>query len=123
MTDKKFKPFNLEAAKAGAPVITRDGEPVRLICFDAKNPNYPVVALCVSDDIEVPEAFTVHGCYHASCDTSTCDLFMAPVKKNAYLNIYPRPFSSHLYLHPTREIADQQSAPGRITCVHVEWEE
>ena len=26
--------FNLEAAKAGAPLITRDGHKLRIICFD-----------------------------------------------------------------------------------------
>ena len=35
--EKKLKPFDLEAAKAGAKVITRDGRPVRIICFDRKN--------------------------------------------------------------------------------------
>lgn len=29
-----MKPFNLEEAKAGKPVCTRDGRPVRILCFD-----------------------------------------------------------------------------------------
>ena len=29
-----LKPFNLEAAKAGKPVCTRDGRKVRILCFD-----------------------------------------------------------------------------------------
>lgn len=40
-----MKPFNLEEAKAGKPVCTRDGYDARILCFDAKNPYYPVVAL------------------------------------------------------------------------------
>lgn len=31
-----MKPFDLEAAKAGAPVCTRSGKPVRIICWDMK---------------------------------------------------------------------------------------
>lgn len=31
---KNLKEFNLEAAKAGKPVCTRDGRPARIICFD-----------------------------------------------------------------------------------------
>ena len=38
MEDKtlNLKPFNLEAAKQGKPVCTRDGRKARIICFDAK---------------------------------------------------------------------------------------
>lgn len=46
MGEKKLnlKPFDLEAAKAGKPVCTRDGRKARIICFDAKC-NKPIVAL------------------------------------------------------------------------------
>lgn len=46
MEEKKLnlKPFDLEAAKAGKPVCTRDGRKARIICFDAKC-NKPIVAL------------------------------------------------------------------------------
>lgn len=33
---KKLKPFDLEASKAGAPVMTRDGRPVRILAFDVE---------------------------------------------------------------------------------------
>ena len=38
MEEKKLnlKEFDLEAAKAGKPVCTRDGRKARIICFDAK---------------------------------------------------------------------------------------
>lgn len=41
---QKMKPFDLEAAKAGKPVCTRDGRKARIICFD-RNWEYPIVAL------------------------------------------------------------------------------
>lgn len=41
---QKMKPFDLEAAKAGKPVCTRDGRKARIICFDAKCIK-PIVAL------------------------------------------------------------------------------
>ena len=46
MKEKKLnlRPFDLEAAKAGKPVCTRDGRKARIICFDAKC-NKPIVAL------------------------------------------------------------------------------
>lgn len=43
---QKMKPFDLEAAKAGKPVCTRDGIKARIICFDVINKsNYPIIAL------------------------------------------------------------------------------
>lgn len=41
---KNLKPFDLEAAKAGKPVCTRDGRPARIICFDRVD-EYPILAL------------------------------------------------------------------------------
>ena len=34
---KNLKPFDLQAAKSGKPVCTRDGRKVRIICFDSKS--------------------------------------------------------------------------------------
>lgn len=51
MEEKKLslKPFDLEAAKAGKPVCTRDGRKVRIISFDRKflfkGVSYPIIAL------------------------------------------------------------------------------
>ena len=41
---KKVKPFDLQKAKAGKPVCTRDGRKARIICFDAKG-TFPIIAL------------------------------------------------------------------------------
>ena len=44
-----LKPFDLEAAKAGKPVCTRDGRKARIISFDRKflfkGVSYPIIAL------------------------------------------------------------------------------
>ena len=40
----KTKPFNIEEAKAGAKVVTRDGRNVRILCFDCKAGNEPIIA-------------------------------------------------------------------------------
>ena len=57
-----MKPFNLELAKQGHPVVTRKGQPVRIICFDRKGVQ-PIVALIEVDtktyacsDPRVPKA-------------------------------------------------------------------
>lgn len=54
---KKSKPFNLEQAKAGKPVYTRDGRKARIICFDAKTlGDYPIIALVENADNSIYEA-------------------------------------------------------------------
>ena len=67
--------FNLELAKAGHPVCTRDGKPVRIVCFDAKG-DYPIVALVYNTDEEFARTFTNEGLYCIG-ETSDYDLIMA----------------------------------------------
>ena len=42
---KHLKPFNLEEAKAGKPICTRDGRKARIICYDKKGDSDPIIAL------------------------------------------------------------------------------
>lgn len=53
MKKKVLKPFDLEKAKAGAEVCTRDGRKARIICFDAvRYDNFPLVTLILSNGEE-----------------------------------------------------------------------
>lgn len=82
-----MKPFNLKDAKAGKPVVTRDGRPARIICWDRKKKDYPIIALIgVEEDIA---SFTADGRY-ISCEQDPNDLFMASEKKEGWMNIYKR---------------------------------
>ena len=55
-----MKTFDLEKAKAGAFVCTREGFRARIVCFDADNDRFPIVALLKSDNgKEYPVSFTV----------------------------------------------------------------
>lgn len=40
-----MKKFDLEAAKRGAAVCTRDGKQARIVCLDADNPLFLIIAL------------------------------------------------------------------------------
>ena len=42
-----MRTFNLELAKAGEPVVTSNGKPVRIICFDHKTKDHggPIIGL------------------------------------------------------------------------------
>lgn len=74
-------PFDLEAAKRGEPVITRDGRPARIVCFDMNGTEGNIVALITDDDGN--ESESVHyddGVWLPGSETN-CDLFMAPKPK------------------------------------------
>lgn len=70
-----MKPFNLEAAKAGKPVVTRDGNPARIICFDA-NRRFPLIALVASPQVEGIYTYTEGGRYSSGGRDSSYDLWM-----------------------------------------------
>ena len=89
-SDKKdskltLKEFDLEAAKAGKPVCTRDGRKARIICFDLKNNVCPIVAVVEENNMEVLYYYDTKGlnCYKRS----EIDLMMLPEKKEGWVNI------------------------------------
>ena len=91
-----MKPFNLEEAKAGKPLITRDGraafitarvpeaeERSRLVVFVAGNSS--------------PTFYSDGGVYTggwAGTGTAAADLFMAPVKRVVWVVAAKRPFAT-----------------------------
>ena len=81
-----MKPFDLEAAKAGAPLVTRDGRPAKFIAHVAEA--QPSQRLVVLIDGGVYTKFE-SGKYAASpAHVSDNDLFMAPVKRTVWVNVY-----------------------------------
>lgn len=69
-----MKPFDLEAAKRGAAVCTRDGSCVRIVCTDCRGED-PIVALVDYETGEDVSTYNSRGRYHGSAD-SDLDLFM-----------------------------------------------
>ena len=83
-----MKPFNLEAAKAGAPVCTRDGRAVRFLCFDRENDRYPIVGLIrnLSNSYEDVVCWSTKGHY--------VDLLMASIKREGWIRVYKHKVSN-----------------------------
>lgn len=73
-----MKPFNLEEAKAGKPVCTRDGRRVEIISFENPSDNYPILAKVFfgRDDYE-EFTFTESGTFFVADKESEADLMMA----------------------------------------------
>lgn len=65
MKKKIQKPFDAEAAKGGAKVETRDGDSVRILCYDRKSNNnhinFPIIALTNHNGMETCFSYTSEG--------------------------------------------------------------
>jgi hypothetical protein len=83
---KTLKPFNLEAAKAGEPIQTRDGRKARFLAHVPEAlPEYRVIILV--DGESRSDEFLESGRYNAS-ETRSNDLFMAPKTRTVFVNVY-----------------------------------
>lgn len=140
MEEKKLnlKEFDLEAAKAGKPVCTRDGRKARIICFDAKRKDGKnIMALIPSKEypgFEDLVAYPNNGNYHGGHENDG-DLMMLPEKKEGWVNIYnrnrPRTSSENCYImtgvsvFETKEGAISYIDKDKeyIDTVKIEWEE
>lgn len=120
--------FNLNEAKNGAPICTRDGKPARIICWDKKG-NSPIVALIPHEEVAVEkiETYTTEGKWSTSY-SSSLDLMMASTKHEGWVNIYRRKdgtINMGSY-HKTEEEAKDVLTHcdyNYITTIHIEWEE
>lgn len=71
---KKLLKFDIEKAKAGAKVETREGRPVRIVCYDKKPKHNPILALVNHNGIEVPTLYHTNGHYYPIDVSSQRDL-------------------------------------------------
>ena len=118
-----MKEFNLELAKSGHHVQTRDGRPARIICYDRKEKDYPIVALIEHNDgTETTVHYTIDGKFFID-GVDEYDLVMAPVKREGWINIY-KDNSSGNKIYDTKEEATKYSnISGYLTTIKIEWEE
>ena len=127
-----MKPFNIELAKQGNPVCTRDGRMARIICFDRKfyhdGYNYLIVAMVNDNDNELIHAYTQDGLLVGN-KKGDLDLMMLPEKKEEWLNVYHGLKKSEYVcsdiVFNTKEKAIQytQNEEDYITTVKISWEE
>ena len=112
-----LKKFDLEAAKAGKPVCTRDGRKARIICFD-RNWEYPIVALieCENDE-EMISACDKDG--KARIYETQADLMMLPEKKEGWIIIH----KEAIYDKETAEKIARETTANVIRIQKIEWEE
>ena len=125
-----LKPFDLNLAKAGKPVCTRDGMPVRIICFDAKGMHQPIVALVTQDNgVEYIETYYSNGRFNDDINSqSGGDLMMLPEKKERWINIYRNEkgeyWSEQIIFSTKKEATDFVHDHAQyVTTIKITWEE
>ena len=117
-----MKPFNLEEAKAGKPVVTRTGKPVRFLCFDAKGLE-PIVALIELDTTSHAIQYNESGIFWDGKESDQ-DLFMkSEIKEGWVIALKNSKLSSSIY--NTKEEAEfcSQRYPSFVAVAKIEWEE
>lgn len=119
-----MKPFDFVDAKNGAPVCTRGGLKVKILKFDLKNCNYPVVALItLKDGSECIKTYTTDGKFSVSGKDDNTDLMMAP-KHKGWINVYSliTPCVG-CNIYSTKEAAVADATFGLVDTICIEWEE
>ena len=111
-----LKPFDIQKAKEGKPVCTRDGRKARIIAFDKKGFR-AIVGLVDDGDKETLMLYDEAG--RSIGDVSEFDLMMLPEKKEGWVNVYKE------RCHESKEEAISCRACDMecIDTIRVEWEE
>ena len=122
-----MKPFNLKEhlEHPDWKVVTREGEPVRILCTDLDDDDYPVAAATKNWHVD---KYTADGLFQAGKETKY-DLFFASEKHEGWVIISKLPFTDTFEIFPeifaTKEEAVRvwEDNP-RIKCsiIKIEWE-
>lgn len=123
-----MKQFNLEEylKNPDRHIVTRKGIDAKIICTDGSNKTYPIFALIQNEEGKDVLSYTNEG-MNTEGYKSSFDLFFAPEKKSAWINLYKMNsiISPGPRVYDTKE--DAESAAGDksyyISTIKIEWEE
>lgn len=117
-----MKPFDLEKALAGAPVVTRDGREVTsIVLMDAVKEKLPLIVVVGG----LVEQVSKCGKWHRDVSVHGGDLFMATVKREGWVNVYADSIGMEKIsrIWPTENEAVDAKNGNCIATVKIEWEE
>ena len=130
-----LKPFDIQKAREGKPVCTRDGRKARIIYFDRKfiyeGQNYCIVALINDGPYnETVYSYTEDGLCNPN-KIHNSDLMMLPEKKEGWVNVYRDCDGANITkddnIYSSREaaIASAHVIDGNnyVTTTIIRWEE
>ena len=127
-----MRQFNLEEAKAGKPVCTRNGREAKLI-YEIKDEKdiYPMIVLVIDPEgygTWIPRKYALDGRYDLSRATDY-DLFMVDDKKEVCVNIFrsldkePKYFTSDIFTSEEEARKYSKICKNYVSTIRIEWEE
>lgn len=111
-----LKPFDLERALAGDPVVTRSGRSVTQLHLFNIETHYPLHA--VVDGVCIVLSFTKGGRHEKMADEHVHDLFMAPKKVTYYFATWRERDLEYRYssvIHPSLDYIKKSYLPTHST--------
>lgn len=126
-----MKPFSLKEhlEHPDWKVVTREGEPVRILCTDLDDHDYPVAAVIKNRHVD---KYTADGLFQFA-QVNKYDLFFADEKYEGWVNLFenPNPYGSRNRiivghsLYETKAEAEKigNLSDGYVTTVKIKWEE
>ena len=127
-----MKPFNLQEYldNKSREIVTRDGHPVRIVCFNANvvdsDNTYPIVALVKKkDNTEYPATFTNNGIFNVG-EENGIDLFFKPTQKEGWTNVYRNTNNqivTDTVFETKEEALSRKSRCNYIDTILIKWEE
>lgn len=125
-----MKPFNLKEhlEHPDWKVVTREGEPVRILCTDLDDDDYPVAAVVSNSHVD---KYTAGGLFQFGQNTKY-DLFFASKKHEGWVIIFNRPLLAGSFeiwpgIYADREKAERirevNLVGAKCSVIKIEWEE
>ena len=103
-------------------VVTREGRPVRILCTDLDDNDYPVAAVVGNFHVD---KYTAEGLFHAGRETKY-DLFFASEKHEGWVNIIRDMVHNEVYcgnmIYASKEEAERIANNATLATAKIEWE-
>ena len=119
-----MKPFNIKEhlEHPDWKVVTRERRPVRILCTDLDDNDYPVAAVVGNFHVD---KYTAEGLFQAGKETKY-DLFFAPEKHEGWINVYHDLEHNEIYcgrIYASEEEAKCADYAYTVATIKIEWEE
>lgn len=120
-----MKPFSIKEhlEHPDWKVVTREGEPVRILCTDLDDNDYPVAAATKNRHVD---RYTVDGLFQAGKETKY-DLFFAPERQHeGWVNVTRSVANNEVFcgkIYASKLEAEIDADDCTLATVKIEWEE
>lgn len=129
--EPKTKPFNIEAARTGKPVCTKNYADARIVCFDVDD-GKNILALVKYNGKEIPCVYGPDGKFICGVRDDCGDLVMLVTHKVAWQNLFKN--GDTYYVSERLYEAEEDATPHILADMHdpshtyvdtvrIEWEE